>query len=358
MASACTSVLAHIEWFNFNLIKHHSSCLAGVSGLSLLSALNFHASDFISVSYAEIKWRVKVWGCRFHLVTVFWAAAGTDPRVLLPSWDVCQRQQLQSGGDGGRHSRLWRGAATLGQEPGGVCAHQSSGKEQALLTLPFFCCYGWSILYIFKTQTLICCCCWVFFWFPLPVRYQLHKPEPLARVLLAPLFFPGNADSKRQCYFLMVSQFFLLLEPLAPLRPHCCVGKVIQHHLNFRPHAPPTLSTPPPSPCFPFVHQHIWCTLVHVRICVCVRACIYSRSRAQKFCGILFLNAPLPACLAAKYSYSVYTLSDVRLTVSLCFYYVGDNFLFFLSLIRMHTKCPVVHTRSLCWQTTETAWIT
>lgn len=138
MASACTSVLAHIESYNLNLIKHHSSCLAGVSGLSLLSALNFHASDFISLSYGERKRRVKVWGCRFHLVNVFWTAAGTDPGVLLPSWDVCQHQQLQSGGDGGRHSRLWCGAATLGQEPGGVCAHQSSGKEQALWTLSAF----------------------------------------------------------------------------------------------------------------------------------------------------------------------------------------------------------------------------
>lgn len=135
MASASTSVLAHIQFYILNLLKHHISCLAGVSGRFLLSSLNSYASDFITPFYGQIKRRLKVWDCRFHLVTVFWTPAGTDPWVLLPSGDVCQRQQLQSGGDGGRHSRLWRGAATLGQEPGGVCAHQSSGKEQALLTL-------------------------------------------------------------------------------------------------------------------------------------------------------------------------------------------------------------------------------
>lgn len=55
--------------------------------------------------------------------------AGADSRVLLSPRDVCQCQQLQPGRDGGWHSGVWRGAAPLGQEPRGVCAHKSPGEK-------------------------------------------------------------------------------------------------------------------------------------------------------------------------------------------------------------------------------------
>ncbi|CAG14172.1 unnamed protein product, partial [Tetraodon nigroviridis] len=56
-----------------------------------------------------------------------------DPRVLLPPRDVCQCQQLQPGSDGGWHSGLRCGAAPLGQEPRGVCAHKSPGEKFSYL---------------------------------------------------------------------------------------------------------------------------------------------------------------------------------------------------------------------------------
>lgn len=158
---------------------------------------------------------------------------------------------------------------------------------------------------------------------PLTLHHQLHNPEQPARVLLPPLIFPGNADSKRQCCFLIVSQFFLLLKPLAPLRPRCCVGKVIQHHLTFRPRAPPPLHLS--LPAFPWsTNTSGACS--RVRACVplivfvCTEIMCYPVSDRPSSC--------LLGCKALVFCVHACRMSGL-LSFLVCFYYREDDFLFF-----------------------------
>ena len=99
----------------------------------------------------------------------------------------------------------------------------------------------------------------------------------------APPISAGNANSKRQCYFLIVSQFFLLPEPPAPPTlprlSDCCVGKSdpTSPHL-------PSLSTSPSLRPLCSVHTCISCVRVCVCVCVCVcvgmcvSACVFDRN--------------------------------------------------------------------------------
>lgn len=81
----------------------------------------------------------------------------------------------------------------------------------------------------------------------------------------APPVLAGNANSKRQCYFLIVSQFFLLPEPPAP--PTCPSSRIAVLAKRSNITSPPIPIHLTISLSTPALSSHIWCTLVRVFMC-------------------------------------------------------------------------------------------
>lgn len=328
--------------------------------------------------------------CRFHLVTVFWTPAGTDPRVLLPSRDVCQHQQLQSGGDGGRHSRLWRGAATLGQEPGGVCAHQSTGKKQALFFISVFCCYGY-VMHKAFVRFQNCEVTWLL------SQFLSEMNEMMVLIFKSnPILPTTDIFSKQERSFVFIFLFFsACLSPSATsciiqssLPEFCCpqcffLEMLIQRdsviswsspssscYLSLlllcgriaasakwsnitspsapsnAPPLPHTPSTPPlhlSLPAFPPSTKTSGARSWILRACVCARAFhrvwVHKKCVVSCFCSPLFLPAWLQrTCILCI------RLSDVRLTVCLCLFLFQRWFFFFFFLV-IHTHTHTTSTR-------------
>lgn len=107
-----------------------------------------------------------------------------------------------------------------------------------------------------------------------------------------------------------------------PQLSDCCVGKVIQHHLTFRPYPPHHLSF-----CSHSVHKHIWCMLV----CVCVIMFVCREMMWYPVSDLPFL----PTWLQSRNILCI-CMSDVRL--AFIFFIVDDLSSYTHAQAHTHTR--------------------
>lgn len=146
---------------------------------------------------------------------------------------------------------------------------------------------------------------------------------------------PGYANSKRQCYFLMVPVTCAFRSSDMSQLTACCVSKVIQHHLSFRPYPPQHLSF-----CSHSVHKHIWCMLACLVVFVCGEMVQFPVS-----------DLPfLPAWLQRGNNLCI-RMSDVRLASMLLLQIISR-----LPYTHAHARTHT-YTHKLSWKTKVTLWI-